>query len=289
MNKKIFHAIFLLTIISFITVPFASATVYEMQSMTGTTIFLEFNTGGNNYNAIGQTLTPSTSLFMQQASFYLKRVGLPTGSFNVGVYNASGVNLHNSTTTINFNEIATLNADWYDFYFDGTYNLTVGTEYWICLSAVTQSCSVGNYIAVGWDASSAAPSSPAFGVRYDGSTWDRDTGLQDYAHYFYGWDGVADATPTPTAYPTYDPNTDTEQLYADLVAFLTPLLVMILPALLLWWLGGRGKWPLLIGLAIGTGLGYVFVSGFPLWLVFLVAIGIIGMAYSDVSSGGSYT
>lgn len=293
MSKKIVSLTIVILILSLAFAPFVSATVYEMSHMDDTH---DMGAATQVTQCAGMTLVPSTSLFMWSASFYLQRTGSPTGTFTVGVYNHTDhTSLENSTDSWDFTDIATFAPDWYEFGFSGTLNLTVGAEYDIVLqfADTTINYGGGNYVSWGRDADSGDPNSPLNSIAYywTGASfeWVEGSGLTDIAHFFYGWDGAADATPTPTAYPTYDPNSDTEQLYADLVAFLTPLLVMILPALLLWWLGGKGKWPLLIGLAIGTGLGYVFVSGFPIWLVFLVAIGIIGMAYSDVSSGNGMT
>lgn len=77
-----------------------------------------------------------------------------------------------------------------------------------------------------------------------------------------------------------------DSLITAFVAFIVPLFVVLLPALLLIVITRKAdKWIILIGLTIGAGLGYYF-SMVPLWLVFLITIGLIGMAYQSVRGGG---
>lgn len=72
----------------------------------------------------------------------------------------------------------------------------------------------------------------------------------------------------------------------NFASFAVPIVVMMLPVVLLMVVTrSMSKWILLIGLTIGAGLGYYFAM-VPLWLVFLVVIGLIGMAYQSVRGGG---
>lgn len=67
-----------------------------------------------------------------------------------------------------------------------------------------------------------------------------------------------------------------------LIEFCVPILVVLLPAALLCFITRRvDKWMILIGVTIGAGLGYYF-GLVPMWIVFLVTIGLIGMAYQSV-------
>lgn len=95
-------------------------------------------------------------------------------------------------------------------------------------------------------------------------------------------------TPAPT-YPlptggSYD-TTDTNLVINTFVGYLIPLLLFLIPALILGWLTRWQKWPILIGLAIGSGLTYLFLGTQYVWLVLLVTIGIGASAYQ--SSRGS--
>lgn len=77
-----------------------------------------------------------------------------------------------------------------------------------------------------------------------------------------------------------------DEFIAAFMQFIVPLLVILLPAILLVvFTRSTDKWILLIGLTIGIGLGYAF-GLVPLWLVFLIVIGLIGMAYQSVRGGG---
>lgn len=77
-----------------------------------------------------------------------------------------------------------------------------------------------------------------------------------------------------------------DELIADLVGFVVPIVIVLLPAILLITITrSTDKWILLIGITIGAGLGYFF-NLVPVWVVFLVVIGLIGMAYQSVRGGG---
>lgn len=219
--------------------------------------------------------------YISSVSFkWHNHTALTTGTIQAHVW-ADDMHTPNNTLvssdTLNFADCP--GDEYYNFTFTDNYPLLLGTYYyigWRIMTAPNAAIDFSAHAAVcnAHDVSDFAGSFTTYTTK-------------TFNHIFYTRTDYIDTTPAPTA--TVNPPTDTEQLFIDLTAFLTPVLVMMLPALILWWFGGKGKWPLLIGLAIGTGLGYVFITGFPLWLVFLVAIGIIGMAYSDVSGGGAYT
>lgn len=92
-----------------------------------------------------------------------------------------------------------------------------------------------------------------------------------------------EGTPTPSPFG----DAEWDATIANFTSFVVPLFVVILPMLLLMLITkSHDKWVILIGITIGVGLGYYF-SMVPLWLVFLVTIGLIGMAYQSVRGGNS--
>lgn len=103
-------------------------------------------------------------------------------------------------------------------------------------------------------------------------------------HYVYTDDELGGGDPyTP---PGTSGTGNIDEIIEGLTSFMLPLVVLLLPAVLLMIFTRRtDKWLLLIGLAIGVGLGFYF-NLVPVWLVFLVAVGLIGMAYSEVRRNG---
>lgn len=96
--------------------------------------------------------------------------------------------------------------------------------------------------------------------------------------------GTPTAAPLPTG-GSYD-TSDTNLVINTFVGYLIPLLLFLLPALILGWVTRWAKWPILIGLAIGSGLTYLFLGTQYLWLVVMVIIGIASMSYADFRSNG---
>lgn len=122
--------------------------------------------------------------------------------------------------------------------------------------------------------------------------------------YYYGWvvngtldvggvfseifvtiaDNAEEAGPLPTG-GAYDPGS-TDELIDTFTGYLIPLILFLLPALILGWLTHWEKWPILIGLAIGSGLTYLFLGTQYVWLVLLVTIGIGASAYQSTRGPG---
>lgn len=88
-------------------------------------------------------------------------------------------------------------------------------------------------------------------------------------------------TPTPTGYIPVS--------YGYIVWYIVALIVVLLPAGILGVLFRFGAWGFIIGLAIGAGLGYMLMPTIvPLWLVFVVVIGIVGMLLKNTFNSGSF-
>lgn len=92
-------------------------------------------------------------------------------------------------------------------------------------------------------------------------------------------------TPAPTATPTASSSDGVTNVIDDFVGYLIPLILFLLPALILGYVSHWQKWLILIGLAIGSGLVYLFLGAQYIWLVILVVIGIGASAYQS-SRGG---
>lgn len=218
--------------------------------------------------------------YISEIGFYIRNTtAITTGAFEGRVYSSTlyGSLVATSTGTV---AATTLNGfTLIEFDFDMSTQLVEHSDYIVTIS-----------VDVAVTGTIEPDTNPSFVGYYRTGTgtltsyWGQPTG------YIRTVPNAANATasPAPTGSAVTVP-TDLDGIITSLTGFLVPLLITLMPAFLLWFLGGRGKWPMLIGLAIGTGLGYVFVAGFPVWLVFLVAVGIIGMAYSDVNSGNGMT
>lgn len=268
----------------------AVAEVWDSTEIGTLTSWANWQRAVNNGSAVGAGITPGNETYLVRAEFYLRYVtNTLTGTLTAVLYEDQTIAqvpgegettaLEVSTTTL---DVSTLSSDPELYSFDFAQTTLLESEHTYTLALVVTSPCNGS-VYVGYTSTGAARAAER---EASASGWTRSQGC--FIHYFYSDVATAGGeTPAPTTSPTVP--TALEDLYTEIANFLVPVIVMLVPAMLMWWLGGRGKWSLLIGLAIGTALGYVFIAGFPLWLVFLVAIGIIGMAYSDVSGGGAYT
>lgn len=101
--------------------------------------------------------------------------------------------------------------------------------------------------------------------------------------------GVVIIEPTgSTGLPTPTPSGYIPVSYGYIVWYIVALIVVLLPAGVLGVLFRFGAWGFIIGLAIGAGLGFMLMPTIvPLWLVFVVVIGIVGMLLKNTVLGGS--
>lgn len=110
--------------------------------------------------------------------------------------------------------------------------------------------------------------------------------------YLAGGLPTAAPTATPDQIGNYIPDPSGGAISA-IVNYLIALLVILLPAGILGVLFKFGAWGFITGMAIGSGIGYLLlfdVNGnhvVPLWLVFLIVIGTVGMLMKGyVGKGG---
>lgn len=280
--KKLFTPLILASIVVMFCAPFAFAVESVMfQNLDHDSHWAGYASTGSGF---GWYVSAGNNQFLTRALIYVGSSSTYTG--NIGciafIYPHGGNENETSSTTysITYDGYA-----WLEFAFSGALNLTsdhawvIGTYNLDYLShTIDYPTEFSVHSAIISYAFSASPKIIDSSTNWNGPM----------VKVYTDNDTVAS---TPTPFPSGTPNNsnvNVDELANDIADFLIPVIVMLVPAFLLWWLGGKGKWPILIGLAIGTGLG-VYFDLVPMWIAFLVAVGLVGMAYSDVSSGGSYT
>lgn len=254
-------------------------------------------TSSSYYSSVGQTvmLNASYQLGLFQVYGYIEHGENCNGTIVAQVYNNTDNELINVPSTDiayiaeswNSVDLSLYEADtspgWWNFYFD---NITMAAGNYTF--AVT--CTYAGYVMAGTalrlGVDNTAPTDAGQLVAYYSSAWNVPVGTKDLIHNVYTFvDTSATPTPTPSATAATDSNA-TNALIETFVDILVPLILFLLPALILGWLTHWQKWPILIGLAIGAGLVYMFLGTQYLWLVVTVIIGIAGMAYSEFRDGG---
>lgn len=307
MNKKhLTIQLLLVTTLLLTLVPYVNAaeTTEDTQAISGTTgneyLMIQHPSISASHSAWAQSFNATEGNYLTKINVSLTKLGtvdaviacrLEAASANQYNSGPTGTVLATSTNTINSDDLelydATNRTHAVTFYFNGAYRLTHNSIYVFVVYCVstTPSDDYDNMVRIG-SRTTPAPHAGYASIYYSGA-WNGPVDTTDLTFAVISSDTIGAPTGAPTAAPAS--TTDLATLINQFMDFLVPLIIMLIPAFLIWFFGGRGKWPLLIGLAVGTALGYVFIPTFPVWLVFLVAVGIIGMAYSDVSSGGSYT
>lgn len=249
-------------------------------------------------SAAAQTFEVATHGYLKSISLQMYKTGSPVGNISVRVTAITDTYGTNSTpsetfleTSYDYVSAASLGTSsggtTVSFSFNGTLEMSVGEHYalYAVFTDVT-TLNASNYVTVNGLSAHAYGGEPS---GYTLGAWAVYATL-DVVFAVYGTD-VSAPTPAPTATPAPLPtgglNVDTSDADAvvdALIGYGVPVVVMLLPTIFIWLIGGRGKWPMLIGIAIGTGIGYLF-GLVPPWLVFLVSIGEVGMAYQSVRSG----
>lgn len=163
------------------------------------------------------------------------------------------------------------------FYWGGTDKLLSGFTYYVVAEVVTATAQT-SYFA------STDGAGGSWCVYYTSPSWGTDADKVVYSVYstdtYEDTTGIGGTGGIGIDYNNYD------QIITAFVSFMVPLIITLLPFLLLALITRRvDKWVLLIGITIGASLGFYF-GLVPLWLVFLITIGLIGMAYQSVRGGG---
>lgn len=192
----------------------------------------------------------------------------------------NGTILETSTTTYNAFDLARDVQTNYTFQFSGTYTLQQYQAYALTVTIDSQTMQdADNHTRTGRDTS--ASTDEGYSGFFRDSAWDGPAEDGDLIYEVKVVNNFGGGGGTDYTFSTWDGTIN------SFINFMVPLIILLLPAILLMFLTRRtDKWLLIIGLAIGAGLGYYF-GMVPLWLVFLVVIGLIGMAYQSVRGGGA--
>lgn len=246
-----------------------------------------YSLADSDYGGYGQTFNCTGTYYLEQAVFYLHKNSNPVFDMKASLYATTGIGtaptgpaLATSTNTVESADLGDSSAKaLWTFNFDGTYTMEFNHTYAICVyvSALTY-----GDVGTNWTSYNADASTPTHeGVMLV-------NGAAGWGVYSTNWDSIFYVYGTPsTTLPYTGGYTGTyDDLIASVAGFLIPLLLFLLPAFLLGAMTHWSKWPILIGLTIGSGLVYMFLGTQYLWLVFLVVIGLIGMAYQSVRGGG---
>lgn len=275
-KTKLFLVLPLLLVLLAVSVPDASAIDGEVYlSQTNQNYWYTADAGEVNETWDGIRFVGNGE-YLTGVEFYLKNNSVSESGMiravffdNMSEFNPvdDSVPVEYSTT---FYNLANLQADvWVDFEFDGGTQLEVGEYYGLAFEFFVQA---GTTITFG-------ANNPGK-LFYDGES-DRIYSYNNYAPCYRIY------TSTTSGEPGGSPSeSGMDAIIDNFIDFVVPMLVVLLPALLLVFITRRAdKWLILIGLAIGVGLGYYF-DMVPAWLLFLVAIGMIGLAYSEVRGNG---
>lgn len=228
----------------------------------------------------GENFQMSTNAYITQFIVNLIRIGSPQGYVKAFLYNLTEQSLlgtttdvlAESTTSYYMGDIPLIAAN-YTFAFNQTYQLVDTKWYGIVVQVVNGTVvDTSNYIKVALDTTSPGYTGNAI------SYHDSAAALQSTFDVVFEIWGNVDAAPEPT--PTPEPTPPywyTDEDITGLMGYLAILLIIGIPMFLLavpFRMGANGA---VVGLAIGAALGYlIYPTLMPLWLVFLIAIGIIG-------------
>lgn len=233
-----------------------------------------------------QLINATVGGYLSYAIFSLQRVGDPMADLAVRLESCGNDWTDEPNGTVlavsgPVNAYGLANSSFVDvtFTFAETYQMVAGMKYAIIIFVQSGSTyDDSNHVRVGID--SDAPAYVGERGDYSDAGWTM-TDASDLVFEVYVSNVGIDGSGTSSW-----SSSDTGELIEDFASFIIPISVMLLPAILFVIFFKRtDKWLILIGLAIGTGLGFYF-GMIPVWLVFLVAIGLIGLAYSEVRRNG---
>lgn len=242
----------------------------------------------NNKSAVGQVFTVTATGYLTNIKVTVADIN-KNATFRIEVMGYTG---SYGTTAVPDDVVIDTSNDVYisatgDYIFDfgGDVELVSGTIYTFSIEAVEFQTGIqthSSYHVTFSESNSHAYAGNSFG--YANATWTAQASNNLFNWVVYG---ETDLPSTPAPLPTGGLNvdtSDTDAVMEALIGYGVPVVVMLLPTIFIWLIGGRGKWPMLIGISIGTGIGYLF-GLVPIWLVFLISIGVVGFAYQSTRSG----
>lgn len=173
-------------------------------------------------SAAGQTFAVVENVILDKATFYIVKLGNPTGLIRAEVYLLTGnfgvdaVPIGSAlaiSDEVSVSSVATSIA-LYEFTFSGANRITLqaGVKYGISLMQISGECNFNNCIKVGSDLDGGAHSGNGFHYYF------ADWGYRGYDYIFYIYGEGITPTPTPTPYnptptptPEYPTPTPTEE------------------------------------------------------------------------------
>lgn len=282
MKQKIVALLTITFLICLLIAP-AFAVVNCFQSNDVLNYAADAQNGEEAEHAYGATFVGNDE-YLVGAKFYLKNfTAAPTGVIRayLTLANDSGVPYAGANST-NSLQLSTNSYDTSDlagytlveFVFPGDYLLNSAVTYALVFY---NTGAMGQHTYVGRTATGGLVQTANGGASWSSSSYG-------IVHYFYSNPTVAGGTEDWDN--PFSGSTGTTELIDALSAFIIPIVILLLPVILLITITkSTDKWIILIGITIGAALGYFF-SLVPLWVVFLVVIGLIGMAYQSVRGGG---
>lgn len=277
MNKHLSIIIITALILTFLP---SIGVIQEVQAVTQILGYNNYNDASpvncvaNTYYGYNYTIPFTGTWYVTQANIRFSQAS--NSSISVVICYENKTIIHSEHI-----EVQTTGAETVTVNFSQTIQLEYNTLYWFGLvnngTYSSGIAAIGRYI----DNSNSyeTPTDPT------DMTYSTTTGI---TVWLFGTSDDPDATPTPAPLPTggvYD-TSDVNLVISTLQGYLVPLLTFLIPALILGWATRWQKWPILIGLAIGSGLTYLFLGTQYVWLVVLVIIGIASMSYSDFRNSG---
>lgn len=232
------------------------------------------------YAGYGNVFNVDQTGYLTEVRVHMKRQGSPDASIGCKVftqyfaedypYNGSSVLVETSTTTIEAGSLSTVETE-YTFEFSQTSALTSGNMYSFFIYTIE---------------ATLIDSSNYYKLYYES--------LTDYEAYVYTW---YNPTPAWATYPTSAllfnvyANVEslaggggeeeywwTEETIGNFVNLVVILVIVLIPSVILGKLFKLGTYGYATGIVIGAAIGYIFYPSIvPIWLVFAVLIGIIGL------------
>lgn len=300
------HLILSLTLIALflVSAPFVHAQSYVLFSHDagssnggGAGIYAGHPSLNSSLSGSGIVFNTTTTGYVYSVNVYLYHINDPDGFVGCRIGGVEG-NLADNTAKPNatiFSQSSNLiqinqttTPAHYTFNFNASYQLVANTVYSVYLYGVQDGHNgdTTHALLVYYDIEDDEDSQMA---QFHNGGWFSGADMVgsyngSYRMIIYGVADMVNASSSPPATPPPG-STGTNELIDTFVDYLIPLILFLLPALILGWLTHWEKWPILIGLAIGAGLTYLFMGTEYLWLVILVVIGIGASAYQS-SRGG---
>lgn len=269
---------------SFITSASASYSNWYSNTVKQTVDGSNWQMASTANNTVGQ-LVAGNGEWLYSARFYIQPTAAMTGTLYSGLWEYDGTDwdlIENASNTVDCSEFSAW--AWANFSYTSTSYLNASRDYVVgayWLAAPSQPLRMGDFTGSGGRYKAGAVNLTPV------SSWSTISfGMTAVfvSSSVYGGGSGDGSIPLPTT-GDYD-YSDMDVVIAAVASFLIPLILFLLPAFLLGTMTKWSKWPIMIGLTIGSGLVYLFLGPQYLWLVFLVVIGLIGMAYQSVRGGG---